>query len=394
MPARRRWDRARLALWLWCALLAGVAVDAHLHFWRHTVYGIYATAARHWWAGQDLYAYREEPYRYSPLFAIAVTPFAALPDRWGCPLWKVANAALFAAGLAAWARRVLPGEPSRGRTAALFLLALPVAIPSLYIGQANLAMLGTLLLGLAGAADGRWNRSAGWLAAATLIKGYPVGAGALLAALWPRRFAPRFAAALGVGLLVPFLAGRPAFVAGQYASWYGHLRASTVIMRERLRSLDHLCAVARHPLAPRMFAQLGVAAGAAVLAVCVLQARHLAGRRERLTWLFQWFACWVLLFGPATESSTYAVAAPAVAWALVDSFRRRAAWLVRGLLIVSLLLMGPVCTDLAGPDLRVFANTHAFEPVGALLLVACLVAQVAAEGRATPWPANRPAAAA
>ncbi len=165
-------------------------------------------------------------------------------------------------------------------------------------------------------------------------------------------------------------------------------------MRERLRSLDHLCAVIGHPLAPRTFALLGVAAGAAVLAVCLLQARRLSERRERLTWLFQWFACWVLLFGPATESSTYAVAAPAVAWAVADAFRRRSAWVVRLMLIASLLLMGPVCTDLAGTTLCNFARTYGSEPVGALLFLACLVAQAAREGRAVPSPANRPAAAA
>jgi hypothetical protein len=371
-----------------------VAADAYLHFWRHTVYGVYATAARHWWAGQDLYAYRDEPYRYSPLFAVAMTPFAALPDCWGCPLWKVANAALFAAGLAAWARRVLPGEPTRQRTGVLFLLALPVALPSLYIGQANLAMLGALLLGLAGAAAGRWNRSAGWLAAATLIKGYPVAAALLLAALCPRRFAPRFAAALALGLALPFLSGRPAVVAGQYASWLHHLRASTVIMRERLRSLDHLFALAGHPLAPRTFAVLGVAAGLAVFAVCLVQAQRLPGRRERLTWLFQLFAPWVLLFGPATESSTYAVAAPAVAWALIDAYHRRTSWVVRLVLPVCLVLMGPVCTDLVGTTLRNFAATHGAEPIGALLFVAYLAAEALRGPRTSPAPSSRPTAAA
>src|SRR5205085_10412025 len=48
--------------------------------------------------------------------------------------------------------------------------------------------------------------------------------------------------------------------------------------------------------------------------------------------------CWMVVFGPSTESSTFMLLAPALAWALVDAFRPgRPAW-ARPVL-VSVILM-------------------------------------------------------
>src|SRR5207248_9164934 len=108
----------------------------------------------------------------------------------------------------------------------------------------------------------------------------------LLAALYPRRFALRFVAALGLGLALPFALQWPAVVAAQYASWFAYLGDSTAILRERLRSVDYLFQVCGHPVAPPLFAALGVLAGAVVLGLCAWHARRTADRRERLTYTF------------------------------------------------------------------------------------------------------------
>jgi hypothetical protein len=374
MRAWFRWDWVRVTVLLWFLLVAGLAVDGYLHSWRHTVYNIYAVAARHWWAGRDMYVCDGEPYRYSPLFAILLTPFACLPDGWGNALWKVCNAVVFAAGLWTWGRRVVPAALSRNQLAALFVLALPLALHSMYIGQANLAMIGAVLLGLGAVQDGRWNQSAGWLAWATLVKGYPLALALILAAMYPRRLAGRFLAALGLGLLLPFAAQRPAVALAQYASWWGHLHDSAHLFRERLRSIDHLFQLGGYPLTPQAFALLGLAAGGVVLGVCLWQALQSGDPRQQLTRCFVLFGVWVVLFGPATESCTYAVMAPAAAWTLVDAFRRRTGWGIRLLLAASLLMMGLLSMDTFGQTVRNFANAHGVQPLGALLFLGCLVA--------------------
>jgi hypothetical protein len=393
MANRPPWNWARIAVLVWCVLLLGVALNAYTHPRGHTVYDIYSPAARHWWAGEDLYARGEEYYRYSPLFAIGLTPLAFLPDPWGNALWKTLNALVYAAGLWAWATRVLPIRLTRNQLGALFLLALPTALHSLYIGQANLVMLGALLLGLAAAADERWNRSAGWFALATLVKSYAAALPLLLIVLHPRRLAARFAAALAIGLLLPLAAQQPAIVAAQYRSWLAHLRESEAIMRERLRSVDELLRVCGYPITPHAFALLGLLTGAVVFGLCLLHARQTADPRARLHRAFLLFSAWVVLFGPATEACTYALIAPAIAWAIVDAFGRQLSWATRGLLIASLVLMGLLGTDFFPGIIRDFANSHGAQPFGGLLFLAYLLSPTGTRlppaqiPRASPRPA-------
>jgi len=249
-----------------------------------------------------------------------------------------------------------------------------LSAPSLYNGQANIIMLGVMLLGLAAAAQHRWNWAAGWLALATLIKGYPVALALLLATLYPRRFPLRFAVALAAGLLLPFAAGSPTTVIDQYSHWFAHLQDSTTIMRERLRSIDHLFVVYNHPLSSQGFLLLEFLAGLTVLGLSLLHAQRTDDTRQQLTRTFQLFAIWVVLFGPATESCTYVVLAPALAWSLVEAYRRPLPWFGRSMLVASLVMMGPVVTDLFGNTVRNFANEHGSQPLGALLFAAWLLA--------------------
>jgi hypothetical protein len=377
MKPQLRWDWARVAILVWVGLASGFAIYGYLFPWSHSVFYIYARASRYWWLGQDMYQAKDtDYYRYSPLFAISISPLAFLSEAWGNALWRISSCLIYAAGLWAWIHRGLPLHWSRERVAALFLLVLPISLHSMYNGQANVLMLGFLLLGLAAAAADQWNWAAGWLALATLIKGYPLALALLVAALHPRRFALRFTAALSLGLLLPFATQPPGVVVDQYASWSAHLRDSTTIMRERVRSLEHLFALYGQPLSPSVFMPVQLLAGLGVLGLCWLHARRTSDPRQQLTMTFLLFATWVVLFGPATETCTYVIIAPAIAWTLVEEFSRRSAWGVCCFLIASLLLMGPLITDFAGPVVRHFANEHGSQPVGASLFLAYLLTRL------------------
>jgi hypothetical protein len=366
-----------VAACVWGGLVLGLAVFGYLYPWSHNVFNVYALAGRSWWVGRDLYATEGDAfYRYSPLFAIGVSPFALLPGSWGNALWRIFSCAMYGAGLWSWGRRFLPGAAGRTELAAFLLLVLPTSIHSMYNAQANLVMLGAVLLGLSAAADERWNSASTWLALATLIKGYPIALALLLAALYPRRFATRFVGAMLLGLLLPFAAQWPTVVAAQYTSWWAHLRESTTLMRERLRSLDYLFVVYGRPLSPRTFLEIQVLAGVAVLAICLFYRRRVKDQRGQLLMTFLLYSTWAVLCGPATEACTYIIIAPAVAWALLDAFNRNASWWTRLGVIVSLLLMGPSATDAFGHTLRNFANEHGSQPIGALLFLSYVMAQV------------------
>src|SRR4051794_34558460 len=110
-----------LAGLVWGGLAIGLAVLAFFHPYAHTVYPIYAPAARRWWLGEDIYVRLVDYYRYSPLFAILLTPLASLPDCWGGSVWKALNIGAFAIGLASACRHLLPVRLSRDPLGSLWL---------------------------------------------------------------------------------------------------------------------------------------------------------------------------------------------------------------------------------------------------------------------------------
>jgi hypothetical protein len=362
-----------LAIVSWSAVAIFLAVHAHYYPLPHTVYNIYSEAAHRWWSGRDLYVRGLDFYRYSPLFAIAVTPFAYLPDPWGCPLWKIANLGLYALALSSFLRRCAWPHLSATEKASFFLLVLLGSLHSLYIGQANVLMLGMLLLALAAAAREKWSFAALGMALATLIKGYPIALALLLAVHYPRRFGFRYVLSLLAGLAAPFLFQAPAVVVGQYRSWFHHLRDSTQIMRERLRSIDHLLSISGHAIEPKTFALLGISAGILTLLLTLLFARQLTDHRALLLRLYLFFAVWAMLFGPATETCTYIVLAPACAWCIIEGWRNQRGARTAFVLTSSHLLAGILVTDIAGPAVRTFLNAHGAQPIAALLLWSYLI---------------------
>jgi hypothetical protein len=243
----------------------------------------------------------------------------------------------------------------------------------MYNSQANLMMLGSALLGLAAAAEGRWNRAAAWLAWATLIKGYPLALALLVAGIYPRQFGLKYIAAVSLGLLLPFATQNAELVQAQYASWFAHLMDSTAIMRERLRSIDQLFVIYGQPLSPRAFAIVEALAGIGVYGLCLIVTRQTSDPRMRCTRIFELFALWAVLFGPATESCTYVVAAPVIAWRLLESIERSRNLLQPAMLVASLVMMGPAVTGAFGRLVRNFANEQGSQPIGALLLLGCLL---------------------
>jgi hypothetical protein len=310
-----------------------------------------------------------EPYRYSPLFTVLVSPFALLPDSLGNALWRVFNCAIFAIGLYLWVRQALPTDWNRSRLEALGLLVFPVAMHSMYNAQANLTMLGAILLALAAMANANWNWAAGLVAAATLIKVYPIALALLLTFFWPRRFALRFVIAMVIGLALPLLTAPPVYVWGQYAGWLSHLAESTGMQRERARSILHLFEIYKSPLGASTWLLVQLLGGLSVLGLCWRYQARLNSRSFGFAVLFL-FCVWVVLLGPATESCTYAVVAPVAAWTLVDAFTGRGSLAGRLVASSSFLMMGPLVTDMAGRTVRNFANEHGCQPIGALVFFA------------------------
>src|SRR5205807_996756 len=82
----------------------------------------------------------------------------------------------------------------------VFLLVVPLSASTINAAQANPLLTGLLLAGTAAAGRERWSLAAALVAAACLLKIYPIALALLFVVAFPRRFTPRFLAALAAGL--------------------------------------------------------------------------------------------------------------------------------------------------------------------------------------------------
>ena len=94
-----------------------------------------------------------------------LVPFGLLPDGPGGLLWRLTSSAVFCGGLAWWGRIVLPP----GQRALLFLLTAPLTFGNIHNGQANVLIMGLLLLAVAAVARERFTVAALCLAIACLF---------------------------------------------------------------------------------------------------------------------------------------------------------------------------------------------------------------------------------
>jgi hypothetical protein len=370
-----------LAVLLWASILLVVCGRVLLSPRANSVYPIFAHAGHSWLASGELYFEEQRPagldrYRYTPAVAAFFAPLSLLPDGVAGCLWRLLNAAIFLGGFAWLCAAVLPGwrSLSGGSRAALWLLLVPVAVGSLNNGQSNPLVAGLLMAAVAGVADRRWKLAAACITGAVLFKGYPLAIGLLLAAVYPRRFAPRLALALTVGFLLPFLLQRPDYVAGEYGNWLrllgGDDRKDGPVSCG-YRDLWVLCQALGLPLSRRWYVAIQFAAAAGVAALCVAARRARWPRRRLLAVLWALGTCWMMLCGPATESSTYILLAPVLAWAVLDAWTR---WEGGGrylpqLSFALLAVSSAACWFPVGKDL----HTLGVQPLAALLLTASLL---------------------
>jgi hypothetical protein len=334
---------------VWLVILAAILVRLVVLPSRPGVYPIFVKAARNWLASRNLYIDVGEPYRYSPFVTMTFVPFSILPEFVGGVLWRLLNAGVFMGGLAWWCRTVLPVRLTTRQLAWFFLLVFPLSVGSLNNGQSNGLILGLLLMSGPAVATERWNLATVCLTIACLFKLYPIAVALLLTAGYPRRLAVRLAIALAVGLGLPFLLRDPAYALEQYRSWFQHLSSDdryngpVEIAYRDIRLLFQLWLV---PLSARAFLFMQLLAASGIAALCLVGRPRVAKPRRFLTRALVLGCCWMTVFGPATEPSTYMLLGPALAWAVLETWvsshgviRRGAVLVIYGAFIISQVVL-------------------------------------------------------
>jgi alpha-1,2-mannosyltransferase len=391
----------RWAIVRWAVTLAAVGMCLPVRPAGHgSVFPIFRHAGTNWLDGADLYPETQQGpgyplFRYSPAAAASFIPFAMLPERAGDLAWLAVNVAALLGGLAL-ALRALPARRlTPGQTAAVFALLLPLAVGHLGDGQCNGLVIGLVLVGYTAAAGRRFTLTAVALAAATLLKLYPLAPALLLVALYPRRLGPRFALALAVGLGLPFVLADPGYVARQYALWARYFLAEDRSGWPAEFTNVDLQLVVRQWIGPMTTPEYRVleALGGLLFFALTLAALRRLESTDRAALLALGLGCvWMTALGPATESPTFLLLAPITALTVVQAWARRPTdWVARVLATAAFVLLLSVQLTLWKQPLFDAYRTLGPQPVAGLLVSAALVwdAWVGAVARPAPAPPRR-----
>jgi hypothetical protein len=395
---------------VWAAVVAAVCARSAAQPHKRSLYPTWAAAGGDWVAGADAYGPPRAPhldtYRYAPPVTVLLVPWHYLPERLGNALWRLASAAAFLGAFACWLRRAAPGATTPAERGLLYLLLAPLALGSLNNGQTNLLLAALLLAALAAVAAERFWLAGLAVALAVALKGYPLALGLLLVAAHPRRFAAPLLAGLAAVAALPFLFQHPEYVAQQYAGYFerlGHNEGRRFWPDHMAyRDLWLLCRVWNVPLSASAYQAVQALTAAGCAAMVALARRRGWPERRVLEVVLVLGCCWMMACGPATESSTYVLLAPALAWWLVRA--RREGGLAPALLAQQAAGLLFLCVLVGLSPSGVRFHALALHPLAVLLLAASYLAGLARglaapraaldEPEATGWPPTAPVRAA
>ncbi|MBX9678650.1 MAG: DUF2029 domain-containing protein [Gemmataceae bacterium] len=323
-----------LASFVWGTFFVFVLIRAVVQPHRQTVYPIFEFAGSCWLTSEDCYSDEVrnargaelgtnlDQFRYAPAVAAFFAPLSMLPEPMGGTLWRVLNFGVFGFGVFWLLKRVYFSQRPQLRSwqGLLWISMLPLSLGSLNNSQSNPLAVGLLAISTVAVLESRWNLAAFSLVAVTLFKIYPFAFGMLLMILYPRPLIWRTMLALGIALVFPFATQRPEYVGAEYASWFARLKGddrTMVAFGEGLQDM-HLLLRMMGVYIPRNAFFLVQAATGALLALFAWFAKDRWPRERLLMALFDLCACWMMLFGPATESCTYIFLAPTLSISLIE----------------------------------------------------------------------------
>jgi hypothetical protein len=330
-----------LASCCWALVFLGLLIRLMVASGLHSVYPIFSDAARCWLQGQDMYWPEHyvpslDSFRYSPAIAAFFAAFAWLPDRAGSMAWLSISTLALAIALHWWLRDGLPVPIGPWKLTGASLLVLTFAAGNLNNGQTNAVITAMLLLAALACACKRWNLAAACLVIASLLKVYPLAFGLLLALIYPRQLVPRLIIGLAIGLAIPFFLKSPAYVVRQYQEWFALMRSDDrkfAALTVCYRDLWLLIRVFGLPISSKLYIVIQAAGALGAAGICYWG--KLAGLPSRALIMLSLSLAtlWMTLLGPATESSTYLLIAPALVWVVFSSpeQRSRLDWIFLGL---------------------------------------------------------------
>ena len=282
------------------------------------VFSVYRDAGLRWLHGEDLYP-AQYRFNYFPPSAVFFAVFSGMPYGIEGALWRIANIAVFAAGL--WR---LGAHGDETATARHFMIATVVTVilsaSAARYGQLTLAMSGLMMATATDLEEGHLWRAAIFAALAVAMKPLAVVLALLLFAVYPRaRW--RVALALLVFFVLPFLFQHPDYVLRQYAAVPGMLEARALQRYEWQHLFGLLEKLGWTVTSVEQTILTGTAA-VFVLFLCWRMRSHPPAIGGGLAF-YGLASCYILLFGAGTERNTFALIAPVIGLASARAWQSK-----------------------------------------------------------------------
>ena len=366
----------RLGLILWLVLLAVVSVRATLAPRKNTVYPAYHAAGLHFKYYEDIYNQQDaskgiDLFRYVPSFAAFMIPMTVLPEPLAGAFWRLLQGLTMLWVLVLIANRFWPEPTKKG----LFLtLCVPLAVGSLNNGQVNPLLVVSLGLGLLCSLGGSWCLAGISISLAVFLKVFPIAIALLFVLVGGWRLALGLVAGLVFTGCFGFFVGPWEYVLSQWSQWVdllGRDNRSNWPIEAGYRDFWMLLKIVG--VNPPFWCYQCIQAGSGfALAVFVLWVSRNLGKSKGFLVAWGLGNCWMMVFGPTTESSTYTLLAPVLAFAILESIStRQNPGVLLPIGLAGILLFGAVFAG-AFP---IAGRLHAFgmQPIGTIFLAVGLV---------------------
>jgi len=359
------------ALILWSILLVVVFIRAGFSPQKNTVVTTYVNAGHAWLTSADVYK-GIRGFVYSPVTAAFFAPLSLIPMLAANIVWRLLTTAVFLGGVAWWLKTDLHRWIPERRHTLVFILLFPLAIGNFNNGQVNPLVIGLLMMGIIAAHRERFTLAAFCIAVATYFKIYPLAVGLLLILLFPRKFSWRLIVALIVIGALSFLLQRPSYVLHQYELWW-QTRMTDNRMQYSYdiapRDLYLLFRLAHIDISRQLYTVVQLLSGAAIGLICLVGRYKRWSEDRLLAGMFSLVCGWMLLCGPATESATYVMLAPAAVLALAQAYCRPMPLSMRTLITSSFVVLLMALTMNSFMNLKKCPASMCVQPIGALIFV-------------------------
>ena len=367
--------RASPYVWIWLVILLVVMIRSYLHPDKHSVFPIYSNAVAKWMEGKD--SYKRTPadgmtdvYRYVPPVTVGLIPFTLLGNAAGGVLWRLVGVGVFLFGAHKFWKCFLDDNIGQRDSIYYWILLMPLSLTSINNGQANTLLVGLLLLATVMLVENKGVYAGVCFAIACVLKIYPLCFVLLLVPWFSLKAWIGFFGTLLMASLLPFTVQNPSYVVGQYESWFLHSSQGNRMDWTLERSYRDAWLVIRAWKIPVTQGTYKVIQGLSFLSMAgVFYCGYWKNLPSRSVCCYGLLvgSLWLLLFGPATESSTYIFASLPLAFGWFQARNqenRKYCWLYYlgvGLFALAILAGLAKRTDLI--------HALGFHPLGALSLL-------------------------